>query len=497
MSGNGMPLSELLGAVPHSSATGPADAVVKDLTCDSREVEEGACFFALKGFKRDGREFAQEAIQNGARVVFSHAGPLKPVPRAVTWVVCRRDREAFSAAAAALYDTQSSKVKIVGVTGTNGKTTIAYLLRSTLSGAGGAGLLGTVEYDDGEGLRPAVRTTPEAHEVHRWIQTLGMHGAAFGVMEVSSHSLVLSRVRDVSFAVAAFTNLTRDHLDFHKTMEAYYQAKRSLLDLLAPQGMAVINLEDSYGLRLSGEVDRKRLLSVGYAKPAQVRPKRYDMDLSGIRGTFLTPFGDVRVKSRLTGEFNVQNLLVAAASALAAGATTKQVEEGIAALELVPGRMERVDAGQPFVVLVDYAHTDDALKNLLQTVRDLKPKRVITVFGCGGDRDRSKRPLMGAVAARLSDVLFLTSDNPRTEDPAAIARDVEKGIKPELGAQREYRCVLDRREAMAEALSAAGEGDVVVVAGKGHEPQQQTGDVKRPFHDPTVLRELLGELGWR
>jgi UDP-N-acetylmuramoyl-L-alanyl-D-glutamate--2,6-diaminopimelate ligase len=497
MNGKGLPLSELLGTVPHSSATGPASAVVRDLTCDSREVKEGFCFFALKGFKRDGREFADEAIERGARVVFSHAGPLKPVPKTVTWVVCPRDREAFSAAAAALYDTQASKVKVVGVTGTNGKTTIAYLLRSILGGAGGAGLLGTVEYDDGKGLRPAVRTTPEAHEVHRWIRTIQKNGAAYGVMEVSSHSLVLARVKDVPFAVAAFTNLTRDHLDFHKTMEAYYQAKRSLLDLLSPSGIAVINLEDPYGLRLSGEVDRKRLLSVGRAKPAQVRPKRYEMDLKGIRGTFLTPFGDVKVRSGLTGEFNVQNLLMAAASALAAGATIQQVEEGVAALEIVPGRMERVDAGQPFVVLVDYAHTDDALKNLLQTVRDLKPRRVITVFGCGGDRDRTKRPLMGAVAARLSDVLFLTSDNPRTEDPAAIARDVEKGIKPELNEHRTYRCILDRRRAMADALSAATEGDVVVVAGKGHERDQQTGEVKRPFHDPTVLRELLGEMGWR
>ena len=316
-------------------------------------------------------------------------------------------------------------------------------------------------------------------------------------MEVSSHALDQGRTGGIRFSSAVFTNLTRDHLDFHKTMEAYYQAKRSLLDLLSPSGTAVVNLEDPYGLRLSGEVDRKRLLSVGYAKPAQVRPKRYDTNLSGIRGAFLTPFGDVKIRSGLTGEFNVQNLLVAAAAALAAGATVQQVEEGVAALERVPGRMERVEAGQPFAVLVDYAHTDDALKNLLQTVRDLKPRRVITVFGCGGDRDRTKRPLMGAVAARLSDVLSLTSDNPRTEDPAAIARDVEKGIKPELDAHRVYRCVLDRRQAMADALSAAAEGDVVVVAGKGHEREQQAGDVRRPFHDPTVLKELLGEMGWR
>jgi UDP-N-acetylmuramoyl-L-alanyl-D-glutamate--2,6-diaminopimelate ligase len=279
-------------------------------------------------------------------------------------------------------------------------------------------------------------------------------------------------------------------------MEKYYQAKRSLFDLLAEGGTAVVNIEDAYGVRLAGDLDRKKLLTVGYAKPAQVFPRRYDMDLKGITGAFASPFGEVKVRSSLTGQFNVQNLLVAAGAALTAGATPKQVQEGIAGLAGVPGRMERVEAGQPFVVLADYAHTDDALKNLLQTLRDLQPRRVITVFGCGGDRDRSKRPLMGAVAARLSDVLFLTSDNPRTEDPAAITRDVEAGIKPELGLAKEYHCVLERREALKAALQMAQAGDVVVAAGKGHEREQLLGPVRRPFHDPTVLKELLGELGW-
>ena len=496
MNGRAVRLSELLSTVPHSSVTGPASVSVSDLTCDSREAREGFAFFALKGFKKDGRTFAPEAIEKGVRVVFSHAGPLGPLPKNVTWVVCPHDREAFSAAAAVICGTQASKVKVVAVTGTNGKTTIAYVLRSILKDAGGAGLLGTVEYDDGEGLKSAVRTTPEAHEVHRWIRTLEKNGAAYGVMEVSSHSLVLARVKDVSFAVAAFTNLTRDHLDFHRTMEKYYQAKRALFDLLAPEGTAVVNIEDAYGVRLAGDLDRKKLLTVGYDKPAQVRPKRYDMDLKGITGTFATPFGEVKVRSSLTGQFNVQNLLVATATALAAGATPKQVQEGVAGLPGVPGRMERVDSGQPFVVLVDYAHTDDALKNLLQTLKELQPRRVITVFGCGGDRDRSKRPLMGAVAARLSDLLFLTSDNPRTEDPEAIARDVEAGIRSELGPGKEYHCILERREALKAALQAAEEGDVVVAAGKGHEREQLLGPVRRPFHDPTVLKELLGELGW-
>ena len=492
-----MRLADLLAAVPHSSVAGPVDALLSHLTCDSREVAPGSLFVALKGFQRDGRMYAREAYERGARVVLAHGDPLEPIPPDLTWVVCPRDREAFSAAAAALYGTADCTVRLVGVTGTNGKTTTAYLLRSIFQEAGGAGMLGTIEYDDGEGLRPAARTTPEAHEIHRWIRTLQARGIPYGAMEVSSHSLVLARVKDVPFRVAAFTNLTRDHLDFHHTMEAYYQAKRALFDLLTEDGAAVVNLTDSYGQRLAEELRHKHPLSVGLDRQAQVFPESFEMDLNGIRASLATPFGQVEVRSALTGGYNLQNLLVAAASALSAGATPEQVSDGVASLRGVPGRTERVDAGQPFHLLVDYAHTDDALKNLLQTLRELQPRRIITVFGCGGDRDRSKRPLMGAVAARLSDVLFLTSDNPRTEEPAAIARDVETGIRPELRPGKSVRTVLDRRQAMREALAEAGPGDVVVVAGKGHEREQIIGKRRLPFHDPTVLCELLQEMGWR
>lgn len=497
MSAARISLPDLLAVVPHSKVLGPTKVGITGITCDSRNVAQGDLFVALGGFKQDGRSFAGEALSRGAAAVLAHGEPLAPVPPSVPWIVSPRDREAFSAAAAAIFRTAEAKVRVVGVTGTNGKTTIAYLLRSIFQEAGGSGLLGTIEYDDGKGLRPAARTTPEAHEVHRWIRSLDDAGIPYGVMEVSSHSLVLARVKDVPFSTAAFTNLTRDHLDFHRSMEAYYLAKRSLFDLLAKNGTAVINLEDSYGVRLSGELDRKRVLTVGYGRPAQVRPKRYEMDLAGIRGTFATPFGALELRSSLIGQFNLQNLLVAVGAALATGATPEQVQAGVLKLPGVPGRMERVDRGQPFLVLVDYAHTDDALKNLLQTLRELKPRRILTVFGCGGDRDRSKRPLMGAMAARLSDVLILTSDNPRTEDPAAIARDAEAGIKPELGPGKSYRCILDRREAEMAALAEAVEGDIVVVAGKGHEAEQTEGTVRRPFHDPTVLAQLLEEMGWR
>jgi UDP-N-acetylmuramoyl-L-alanyl-D-glutamate--2,6-diaminopimelate ligase len=490
-------LSELLSRVPHSSVIGPMDVSVTGITCDSREVQRGDLFAALKGFERDGRSYAAEAFSRGAAAVISHAEPLAPLPPGTAWVVSPHDREAFSAAAAAIYDTEACAVKLVGVTGTNGKTTVTYLLRSIFRCAGGAGMLGTIEYDDGLGLRPAGRTTPEPHEIHRWLRTLQDSAVPYAAMEVSSHSLAMARVRDLSFQAAAFTNLTRDHLDFHKTMEAYYLAKKSIFDLLAKDGAAVLNIEDSYGVRLAGELGRRKVITVGYGKPADVRPKSYTMDLSGIRGIFTTPFGPLSVRSPLTGQFNLQNLLVASAAALSAGAPATAVEEGISALTGVPGRMERVEGGQPFQVFVDFAHTDDALKNLLQTVRALEPRRIITVFGCGGDKDRTKRPLMGAVAARLSDVTILTSDNPRTEDPSAIARDAESGIRPELGNGKVYRCILERRQAIQEALSEASAGDVVVVAGKGHERDQIIGVDRRPFHDPTVILELLGGMEWQ
>ena len=489
-------LSDLLGRVPYSAVMGPTDVVVTGITCDSREVAKGDIFAALKGLKADGRDFVPEALAKGARVILSHAEPLDALPEGVSWVVCPRDREAFSAACSALFGTEGNPVRLAGITGTNGKTTCAYLLRSIFVQAGGAGMLGTIEYDTGDGLFPAVRTTPEAHFIHRWLRGLAEKGIPYAAMEVSSHSLALARVAHLQFMAAGFTNLTRDHLDFHETMEAYYQTKKGLFDLLDPDGAAVVNLEDPYGVRLSGELHRRKVITVGGKKPADLRPEGLTMDLSGIRCTFKTPFGDVPVRSSLTGRFNLENLLVAVGTALATGVSTEHAAAGIAALTGVPGRMERVASGQPFTVLVDYAHTDDALKNLLQTVRELGPERIITVFGCGGDRDRTKRPLMGAVAARLSDILLLTSDNPRTENPEDIARDAEQGIKPELGSGKVYERILDRRAAVRKALEMARAGDVVVVAGKGHERVQLTGTTKREFHDPTVVRELLGEMGW-
>ncbi len=490
-------LADLLAQVPHSSVEGRAGGAVTGAACDSRRVKPGDLFGALRGLKEDGRRFAREAVERGAVAVLSHAGPPASWSTSVPWIVSLRDREAFSAVCAAVYGTRGLPVAVAGATGTNGKTTVVYLLRNIFRAAGGSGMLGTIEYDDGAGLRPATRTTPEADEVHRWLRALGDASVPYGAMEVSSHSLVLQRVRHVRFKAAAFTNLTRDHLDFHQTMEAYYQAKRGFFDLLAEDGTAVINIDDPYGMRLTQELEGKRMLRVGGDRPAQVFPREVALDLAGVRARVVTPWGEVAVRSSLAGRFNFQNLLVAVGAALAAGAPREAVEEGIATLSGVPGRLERVDAGQPFAVFVDYAHTDDALKNLLATLRGLGGRRLITVFGCGGDRDRTKRPLMGAVAARQSDVVVLTSDNPRTESPEAIADDVEKGIRPELSPEKKYLRVLDRLSAIRAAFGEACGGDVVVLAGKGHERVQVRGASEVPFHDPTVARELLEGMGWR
>lgn len=496
MSDRVLTVGEMLPEVPHSAVFGPTGQPVLGVTCVASQAVPGGLFAAVKGFVRDGRDFVPEALSRGARTVLAHAGPGGAVPEGVTWIVAPRDREAFSRACALFYRTAENPVKLAGVTGTNGKTTVAYLLRSIFLQVGPTGLLGTVEYDDGDGLRPATRTTPEAHEVHRFLRSLADRGAAHAVMEVSSHSLALHRVSDVPFAAAAFTNLTRDHLDFHGTMEAYYQAKRTFFDLVAPGGMAVVNLESPYGLRLLSDIDRKRALRVGDGPPAQVYPVKTSMDLRGIRMEVATPAGRMKLESPLAGDFNRQNILLATGVALALGVPKEAIRAGLATMGGVPGRLERVDAGQPFAVFVDYAHTDDGLKNVLAAVRSLGSGRLLVVFGCGGDRDRTKRPLMGAVAARVGDVVFLTSDNPRTEDPLRILKDVEAGVRPELSPGKEFHKEPDRREAIRAALAAAGPGDAVVVAGKGHEREQDTAGVRRPFHDPTVVRELLAEMGW-
>jgi UDP-N-acetylmuramoyl-L-alanyl-D-glutamate--2,6-diaminopimelate ligase len=384
----------------------------------------------------------------------------------------------------------------VGVTGTNGKTTTTYLIDAALRAAGKTvGLLGTVQYRIGDRLAEAVRTTPEASDLQALFKEMVDAGCRHAVLEVSSHSLELKRVHGCAFKVAVFTNLTRDHLDFHGDMETYFQAKRKLFsDYLRPDGRAVVNADDDRSPDLVA-ASRAPVWTYGIERPADFKAEAITLSLEGTAFRITSPVGAFEVKSPLVGRFNVQNLLAAFAAAVALGVDVPTALRGLSSVPGVPGRLERVPGAPGITVIVDYAHTDDALKNLLETVRELQPSRLITVFGCGGDRDRTKRPLMGAVASRLSDVVIVTSDNPRSEPPEAILEEIQRGMNG--GRKAERHAIVDRREAIARALEMARPGDAVVIAGKGHETYQVLRDRTIPFDDRQVARDVLSRLAVR
>jgi UDP-N-acetylmuramoyl-L-alanyl-D-glutamate--2,6-diaminopimelate ligase len=457
---------------------------------DSRRVVPDALFVALKGLKADGAAFAEQALARGAQAVVAES----PAPAGVTvpWVVVRDARLALALLADRFFDHPSRRMPVIGVTGTNGKTTTAYLLTAILDQAGlRSGMLGTVAYRIGGEDREASRTTPEAPDVQQLLNEMLRHGNRSAVMEVSSHALSLKRVDGMQFAAGIFSNLTRDHLDFHADMEAYFAAKRRLFEMLPRDAPGVINMDDPRGaslVEISG-----RPVTYAINAPAQVRPGPVTMTLTGLTFDVTTPHGTVHIQSKLVGRPNVYNILAATAAAVSLDVPIDAIERGVAGLAGVPGRFEVVSvAGDDVTAVVDYAHTDDALRNLLETARPLGARRLVTVFGCGGDRDRSKRPLMGMVAARLSDVVVITSDNPRSEDPRRIIEEIERGIP--AGSQSRTPTVVsvvDRAEAIDRAIAMAEAGDVVLIAGKGHEKYQQIGDRVLPFDDGEVARAAL------
>ncbi|HEY7409505.1 MAG TPA: UDP-N-acetylmuramoyl-L-alanyl-D-glutamate--2,6-diaminopimelate ligase [Vicinamibacteria bacterium] len=487
-------LSALARRVPGARATGP-EAEVAAVTHDSRRVSPGALFVAVRGAAADGNDYVDGAWSRGAAAVASEREAPSP---ARAWLQVPDAREALALASAAVLGDPATQLGLVGVTGTNGKTTTTYLIDAALRAAGRrVGLLGTVQYRIGDRLAEAVRTTPESSDLQALFREMVDDGCAYAVLEVSSHSLALKRVFGCTFRVAVFTNLTRDHLDFHGDMDAYFEAKRILFEQnLARDGHAVINLDDDRGAELV-RASRGHVwtYSLDAAKGAQITAHDLRLSLAGTSFRAVTPVGTLEVRSPLLGRFNVENLLAALGAAFALGVPPETAVAGVCSVTGVPGRLERVDAGQPFTVVVDYAHTDDALRNLLETVRTLGPRRVITVFGCGGDRDRSKRPLMGAVAARMSDVVIVTSDNPRSEPPEAILEEIQRGMNGGRGAER--HAITDRREAIARAMEMAGEGDAVVIAGKGHETYQVLRDRTVPFDDRQVARQALSRTGTR
>ena len=412
------------------------------------------------------------------------------------WVRVPKIRRALSTAGRVFFGQPDLRLRLIGITGTNGKTTTAYLVDSILRAAGvRAGLFGTIEYRIGDRALPALNTTPESLDLWSYFaQTVDTGGTAV-VMEVSSHALAQERVWGFPYSVAVFTNLTRDHLDFHKDFEHYYEAKRRLFEGLGtpPPQWAVINLDDPWGRKLL-DVPCPYRLTYGINSNAQVKVKHLDYRHHGLEGTIVTPAGNVELASSLVGRANLANILAATAASIAFGIPPEKIEKGIRDLKAVPGRFERIDEGQPFLVIVDYAHTDDALRNVLSTARELTRNRLIVVFGCGGERDRTKRPLMGEAAGSLSDLAVLTSDNPRSEDPLLIMSDALVGLQK---AGKPYWAEVDRETAIRKAVEEARAGDVVVLAGKGHETYQILKDRTIPLDDREIARKTLREMGYR
>ena len=491
-------LIERLGSLVVASQTGDAAAMarsVKAVTYDSRRVGPGCVFVALRGLVADGNAFIPQAASRGAIAVGSDAEPRADGP--LNWVRVTDARAALAVVADALFGQPSHDLTVVGITGTNGKTTTAYLLSEIFQQAGiKPGLVGTIVYRVGDENRPAARTTPEASDMQQLLREMVDRGCGACVMEVSSHALALKRVDGIRFRAAVFTNLTRDHLDFHGDMDAYFGSKRRLFELLPADGVAIVNVDDPRGRSLV-DCDR-RVVTYAIDRPADVTPGPLSFSLSGLAFEASTPVGPIQVRSRLVGRPNVYNILAATATAVALDVPVPAIERAFVALPGVPGRFEIVSAeADDVTVVVDYAHTDDALKNLLETARPLASRRLITVFGCGGDRDRSKRPLMGAVVARLSDLIIVTSDNPRSEEPERIIEDIMRGIQPggERGRAnsggRAHRKIVDRRQAIERAIELAEPGDTVLIAGKGHERTQVIGERVLPFDDAAIAREAL------
>jgi len=490
-----MILSEILTGVRLQQPLPPelAPREIAGVEYDSRRVKPGYLFFAFPGAKTDGRKYATEALSKGAVAVMSES--LAPAEFAGRWIRVEHGRQALAVAARNFFGRPDQRVHLTGITGTNGKTTTAFLVDSVLRAAGETtAMIGTIEYHLAGRVLPAVNTTPESLDLLRLFAELENGGGRYATLEVSSHALALGRVFALDFHTAVFTNLTRDHLDFHGTMEEYFAAKQRLFAGAggAPPRFAVINRDDEYGRRL-GTARHTEVIGYGMGADADLRARNVTSGFDGLR--FEVQFGKLRfpIASQLIGSINVYNILAACGAGISYGLSPEIIARGVAECRAVPGRFERVDEGQPFVVVVDYAHTDDALRNTIAVARSLGPRRVITLFGCGGDRDRTKRPLMGQAAAEASDFVVLTSDNPRSEDPLAIMNDALVGIRRTDVA---HAVEPDRAAAIARALKEAHEGDIVILAGKGHETYQVLKDRTVHFDDREVARQVLKGFGY-
>jgi UDP-N-acetylmuramoyl-L-alanyl-D-glutamate--2,6-diaminopimelate ligase len=488
-------LSELLGGIELRSATPSLELSITQVANDSRKVAPGALFVAVQGVATNGNLFAEEAVARGAVAVLSADAVPVTWPKEVPWVQVAEPRKALAIAAANFYGQPANALQLVGVTGTNGKTTTTSLIESIVHATGAkSGLFGTIAYRTPERVFPAPNTTPESLDLQTFFAEIREQQGKYAIMEASSHALALNRLWGCHFAVAVFTNLTRDHIDFHKTFDNYFEAKRRLFEGTgagAPD-VAVINTDDEWGKKLTGLA--KRTLTYGLQGDADLSAKKFQLSFEGLNFSAQTPSGKVQVQSRLVGRINVYNILAAIGAAQGLGIPNDIIEKGIHNLEAVAGRFQRVDQGQPFLVVVDYAHTDDALENLIKTARELNTKgRIITMFGCGGSRDRTKRPIMGETSGRLSDLSILTSDNPRQEDPLKIISDIVVGMQKSGGR---YLIEADREKAIRLAIEEARAGDIVLLAGKGHEDYQVFADRTIRFDDREEARKALRDRGY-
>jgi UDP-N-acetylmuramoyl-L-alanyl-D-glutamate--2,6-diaminopimelate ligase len=483
-----MKLNRLLSGVKYSTLANIAntDIEVWGLSSHAQSARAGELFVALKGTRFDGHKFLDYVAGRGITVAVVEETPL--MHDRFIQIKVDDSRRILSILARNFYKDPSRKIKVIGITGTNGKTTVSYLLESILRNAAvGTGLIGTIQHKIGRETIEPENTTPDALTLNQLLGRMVEEELPYCVMEVSSHSLDQYRVEDIRFKTAVFTNLSHEHLDYHKTLANYLKAKLRLFKNLEPDACAVVNKDsphcDAIVVALNTHV-----VTYGIEKTADIMAENCRTGLTGTHCTLVTPKGNLDIKTPLIGQYNVANILAAAATAYAEGFGLKAIKKGIEKLRTVPGRMERIACGQDFAVFIDYAHTEDALQNVLSTLRSVSNKKILLVFGCGGDRDKAKRPLMGKVAAQLADFTIITSDNPRSENPDSIARDIERGFK---GSTTRYRIIVDRYKAIKRALTTADEDMIVLIAGKGHERHQIFADNIAAFDDRQVVREIL------
>ena len=491
----GIALRTLLEGVELRSQLPQKEVRIRQVTNDSRKVESGSLFVAIRGVATDGNLFAKAAADRGAVAVLSEDPAPVGWPGEIPWTRVSAGRKALATAAANFYGRPAEALQLVGVTGTNGKTTTTSLIDAILRASGAkTGLFQTIGYRTPRGEHAAPNTTPESVDLQNFFAEIRDAGGTYATMEASSHALAMDRLWGCQFAVAVFTNLTRDHIDYHQTFENYFAAKRRLFEDTgagAPD-VAVINTDDEWGKKLTGL--GKRTLTYGLQSDADLKAKKFQLSFKGLDFAAQTPLGTISVESSLVGRINVYNILAAIGAAIGLGLSSAVIEAGVRQLRAVSGRFERVDAGQPFLVVVDYAHTDDALENLIRTARELNAKgRIITVFGCGGSRDRTKRPIMGELSGRLSDLSILTSDNPRQEDPLKIISDIVVGMQKSGG---KYLIEPDRGKAIRIGIEQARAGDIVLLAGKGHEDYQIFADHTTHFDDREEATKALSEQGY-